>query len=137
MKRIEDNEIAIRKVIEDWAAAISSGDRASIIAHHSPDFMMFDFPATVVRGLEEYDKQWEFFYLEPKGPISFIPSDLQVTAGNDVAFASCHIHCDGTSAGPIDLRFTAGLRKICDDWVVMHEHHSVPTIEKRFLPDSV
>jgi ketosteroid isomerase-like protein len=28
---------------------------------------------------------------------------------------------------------TVGLRKIADEWTVVHEHHSVPTIEKRFL----
>ena len=55
-------------------------------------------------------------------------------ASDDVAFASCLIHCDGTSAGPLDLRLTVGLRKIDGDWTVIHEHHSVPTREDRFLP---
>jgi ketosteroid isomerase-like protein len=63
-----------------------------------------------------------------------VPSELQVTTGSDVAFASCLIHCDGTSAGPLDLRLTVGLRKIDGEWTITHEHHSVPTIEARFLP---
>jgi ketosteroid isomerase-like protein len=124
----------IRKLIDDWARAISAGDRRAILAHHSPSVLMFDFPPHIVRSLDEYNKTWDFFYDSPKGPISFVPTELEVTAGSDVAFASCLIHCDGTSAGPLDLRLTVGLRKLDGDWVVTHEHHSVPTTEERFLP---
>lgn len=132
--QIESDAADIRKLIEDWALAISSEDREAILAHHSPRLLMFDFPAHIVRSLDEYNKTWDFFYDSPKGPISFVPSDIEVTAGADVAFASCLIHCDGTSAGPLDLRLTVGLRKLDGEWVVTHEHHSVPTIEERFLP---
>jgi len=95
---------------------------------------MFDFPPHIVRSLDEYNKTWDFFYDAPKGPISFVPSELEVTAGTDVTFASCLVHCDGTSAGPLDLRLTVGLRKVGGKWVVTHEHHSVPTTVERFLP---
>jgi ketosteroid isomerase-like protein len=128
------NEAHIRTLIQDWARAISSGDREAILAHHAPDLLMFDFPPQIVKGLGEYEKTWDFFYDSPKGPISFVPSQLEVTAGTDVAFASCLIHCDGTSAGPLDLRLTVGLRKLGGEWIVTHEHHSVPTTEERFLP---
>jgi hypothetical protein len=72
----------------------------------------------------------------PQGPLSFVPSELNVTAGEDVAFASCLVHCEGTSAGDLDLRLTVGLRKIDSEWTVIHEHHSVPTQEERFLDPS-
>jgi ketosteroid isomerase-like protein len=129
------DETQVRTLIEEWARAISSGDRGGILAHHSSDMLMFDFPPPVVRGLDAYDRTWDFFYAKPKGPISFVPSDLEVNAGGDVAFASCLIHCEGTSAGPVDLRLTVGLRKIDGDWTVLHEHHSVPTQEQRLLID--
>jgi ketosteroid isomerase-like protein len=124
----------VRTLIEDWARAIGAGDREAIRARHAPDFFMFDFPPENIRGLAAYDRQWDFFYADPRGPIRFEPRDIQVTAGEDVAFAYCEIHCDGTSAGPLDLRLTAGLRKIDGEWFVTHEHHSVPTVEERFLP---
>jgi hypothetical protein len=41
---------------------------------------------------------------------------VRVTAGEDVAFASCLVRCDGTSAGHVDLRLTIGLRKIAGEW---------------------
>ncbi|MCG7505850.1 nuclear transport factor 2 family protein [Mesorhizobium sp. IRAMC:0171] len=44
-----------------------------------------------------------------------------------MAFAFCDIHCDGTTAVPLDLRLTVGFVKHENDWVITHEHHSVPT----------
>jgi len=44
-------EPRIRALVEDWARAISSGDRKAILAHHAPDVLMFDFPPNIVRGL--------------------------------------------------------------------------------------
>lgn len=124
-------ETRVRQLIERWAAAISAQDRAGILADHSDDLLMFDFPSTV-RGIGPYDRTWDFFFADPKGPIRFVPRDLEVTAGADVAFATCLIRCEGTSAGVVELRLTTGLCKIDDKWVVTHEHHSVPTVESRF-----
>ena len=96
---------------------------------------MFDFPATV-QGLEAYDKTWNFFFANPLGPISFVPREVVVTASDDVAFASCMVQCEGTSGGQVDFRLTTGLRKIGGKWVIVHEHHSVPTKEERFIGSS-
>jgi ketosteroid isomerase-like protein len=128
----QSDEARVKSLIERWAQAISNGDREGILANHSPDLLMFDFP-NEVRGIEAYDKTWDFFFANPKGQISFVPHELEVTAGEDVAFASCLVRCDGTSGGHVDLRLTVGLRKIDDEWTITHEHHSVPTIEERFI----
>ena len=124
-------EREVRTVIENWAKAVSAGDRKAILAHHADDLLMFDCPATV-QGLSAYDKTWDFFFANPRGPISFVPRDMAVIADNEVAFVSCEMHCDGTSAGPVDFRLTTGLRKIEGEWVIVHEHHSVPTDQARF-----
>ena len=126
------NEVAIRKLIEEWASAVAAGDRNAILAHHSHDLLMFDFPDTK-NGIKAYDQQWDFFYVNPTGPISFVPRDIVVTADQNVAFVSCNVHCEGTSARPLDLRLTIGLRRIDGEWTVVHEHHSVPTEEERFI----
>jgi ketosteroid isomerase-like protein len=131
-ERAQSDAAQVKDLVERWAKSVSAGDRAGIRARHSRDLLMFDFPA-VVRGIDAYDQTWDFFFANPQGPISFVPDELQVTASDDVAFASCLIRCDGTSAGHVDLRLTVGLRKIDGQWTVTHEHHSVPTIEQRFL----
>lgn len=125
-------EIEVRALIENWAKAVSAGNRKAILAHHSGDLLMFDFPGTV-RGLDAYDRTWDFFFANPRGPISFVPSEIKIVAGDDVAFASCLVHCEGTSAGPVDLRLTTGLRQIGGEWIIVHEHHSVPTKEDRLV----
>ena len=93
---------------------------------------MYDF-ANVVRGLKAYDKTWDFFFDRPKGPIYYTPKDMIVMAGDQVAFATCRVHCDGTSAGALDFRLTIGLKKESGSWMIVHEHHSVPTIENRYV----
>lgn len=51
-----NDEARVRDVIESWARAIGRGDRAAILAHHSSDFLMFDLPEGIVRGIDEYDE---------------------------------------------------------------------------------
>jgi ketosteroid isomerase-like protein len=131
VKTTSENEV--RNVIDSWMKAVSMGDRKAILAHHSNDVLMFDFP-NEVRGLKAYDRTWDFFYKNQRGPIKFSPREMEVIAGDNVAFASCLMHCDGTSAGPLDFRLTIGLRKVDNDWIIVHEHHSVPTKEERFVP---
>ena len=53
---------------------------------------------------------------------------LDVTAGDDVAYAQALLRC-GTARPAIGdqrLRLTVGLRQEGDRWVVAHEHHSFP-----------
>ena len=123
-KMSPENEV--RVVVENWAKAVADGDRTAILAHHADDMVMFDLSATV-RGLDAYDRSWDFFYANPRGPISFVPRDMVVVGDNEVALAFCGMHCDGTSAGPVDFRLTTGLRKVDGEWMIVHEHHSVPT----------
>lgn len=130
-----DTEARIRELVTNWTRAIEKGDRPGILARHDPDLLMFDFPNTV-RGIDAYDRTWQFFDDSRRGPVTFEPRDIQVTAGEDVAFASCEIHCDGTTGGSFDFRLTVGLEKRGGEWVVKHEHHSVPTKDEILIgPD--
>lgn len=124
----------VRKIVTDWAAAVSRGDRPGILAQHSADVLMYDFP-NEVRGLQAYDETWDFFFENQRGDITFAPSNVEVTAGDHVAFVTCNMHCDGTSAGPLDFRLTMGLEKLNGQWTVKHEHHSLPTKDERFIDD--
>lgn len=122
----------VKEIVVEWARAIAEGDRERILAKHSDDLLMFDFPSTV-EGLGDYNTTWDFFYGSPRGPIVFEPRNIRAIAGEDVAFVTCEIRCDGTSAGPLELRLTTGLERRDGDWVITHEHHSVPTVEERLI----
>jgi uncharacterized protein (TIGR02246 family) len=124
-------EIAIRDQIEAWAAAVRSQDMAGILKHHAKDIVMFDVPPPLqLRGIAAYRDSWpQFFDASPK-PIRFDIIEMQITAGLDVAFATALMRCAVTEGGNIDLDFrvTIGLRKIDRQWIVTHEHHSIPAV---------
>lgn len=124
----------VQKIVKDWADAVSRGDRRGILAHHSNDVLMYDFP-NEVRGLDAYDDTWDFFFENQRGDITFAPSNIEATAGEHVAFVTCNVHCDGTTAGPLDFRLTVGLEKRDGKWVIKHEHHSLATQDDRFIDD--
>ncbi|WP_187830178.1 nuclear transport factor 2 family protein [Siccirubricoccus phaeus] len=125
----------IRAMLVAWAEAVAAGDRAGILADHARDVLMFDFPNTV-KGIDAYDRTWDFFDASRRSEVTFRPGDIQAVAGSEVAFASCEIHCAGTTADPIDFRLTMGFCKEAGRWVIVHEHHSMPTTEEVLIgPD--
>jgi uncharacterized protein (TIGR02246 family) len=129
-----DNEEQIRSLIERWAAAVHSGDLGGVLADHSEDIVMFDVPPPYegVRGIAAYRETWPPFFEWQERGASFEIETLDVTAGDDVAFAHALLRC-GTQQEFTDnpenrLRLTLGLRKENGRWVVAHEHHSFPDI---------
>jgi uncharacterized protein (TIGR02246 family) len=126
-----DDESAIRALIGRWARAVHAGDMDAVLADHAEDIVMFDVPPpNEVRGMDAYRDTWPpFFDYQRRGAVFDIVS-LDVTAGNDVAFAHALLRC-GTEEGfrqdPDNrLRLTIGLRKQNGRWTVAHEHHSFP-----------
>jgi uncharacterized protein (TIGR02246 family) len=124
-------ETAIRALIERWANAVQARDIDGVLADHSEDIQMFDVPPpNEVRGIEAYRKTWPpFFEWLNRGAVFEIVS-LDVTAGDEVAFATALLRC-GTEEGlkkdpDTRLRLTVGLRNEAGRWIVSHEHHSFP-----------
>jgi ketosteroid isomerase-like protein len=125
-----NNEAQIKTIIENWAAAVRNQDIDAILAHHSPDIVMFDVPPPFQSlGIDAYRKTWDLFFKYTK-PAVFDIEELHITAGEDVAFCYAKMKCsDCSDTGEfVDLpfRLTIGLQKIEGHWVIMHEHHSVP-----------
>jgi uncharacterized protein (TIGR02246 family) len=123
--------VQIRALIEDWARAVHAGDLDGVLAHHSDDIQMFDVPPpNEVRGLAAYRDTWPAFFDWQRQGASFEIDSLDVTAGEDVAFATALLRCGTEEELKSDpdnrLRLTIGLRKEGGRWVVSHEHHSFP-----------
>jgi uncharacterized protein (TIGR02246 family) len=127
-----DDREQIQTLIENWAEAVHAGDLDVVLADHAGDIVMFDVPPPYdgVRGIDAYRDTWPpFFEWQAKGA-SFEIVSLDVTAGEDVAYAHALLRC-GTpnelAENPENrLRLTLGLRKEQGRWVVAHEHHSFP-----------
>jgi uncharacterized protein (TIGR02246 family) len=123
------DEQAIRHLIDNWAHAVRSKNLTGITASHSADVLLFDVPPPVQsRGIEDYASTWGTFFAWLGDSGTFELTDVAVTAGEDVAFATARIHCAGSDMTQprLDVRLTVGLRKIQGAWTVTHEHHSVP-----------
>ena len=125
-------ETEIRGLIEDWAKAVRARDIDKVVAFHTDDMVMFDVPPPVaVRGIDGYRETWpQFFEWQRKVDGSFEIAFLEVTAGDDVAFATALLRCAPRAELKKDdtprLRLTVGLRKDRGRWVIAHEHHSFP-----------
>ena len=120
----------IRDLIVRWAGAVHTGDMSTVLADHAGDIVMFDVPPPYdgVRGIDAYRETWPPFFEWQRRGASFEIVALDVTAGEDVAYAHALLRC-GTQQELADnpenrLRLTLGLRKEQGRWVVAHEHHS-------------
>jgi len=126
------NETEIKGLIDRWAKAVREENRAAIRADHDPDMLMFDVPPPFLsQGLDAYMATWEPFFSTAEKPVRFHFTDVKVTAGDDVAFATAIGHCVDLSSGKreeLDFRLTMGLRKIDGRWRILHEHHSLPAV---------
>jgi uncharacterized protein (TIGR02246 family) len=124
------DEARIRELIEAWAQAVHEGDLPRVLADHAEDIVMFDVPPPEdgVRGLDKYTETWPLFFQWQASGAMFEIVRLDVTAGEEVAFAHALLRCgtpDELESDPTRrLRLTVGLRKERDRWVVAHEHHS-------------
>src|SRR5262249_47634187 len=115
-----------------WAKAVRSRNIDGILAHHSADIVMFDVPPPLEsRGIEKYKETWDLFFSWAQDSGVFDILEMSVTAGTDVAFVTAIMRCAGWEPTgektELKFRLTIGLRKLDDHWVVMHEHHSVPS----------
>jgi uncharacterized protein (TIGR02246 family) len=122
----------IRQLILRWPDAVHTGDIEAVLADRDPDIVMFDVPPPYdgLRGIAAYRDSWpDFFEWQRQGAV-FEITELEVTAGDDVAFAYALARCgkpEDFEQNPDNrLRMTFGLRKRDGRWVVTHEHGSFP-----------
>jgi uncharacterized protein (TIGR02246 family) len=122
---------AVRELVQTWVKAVRAKDFNGILANHSPDILMFDVPPPLaLRGIEAYRKTWDLFFAWSDVPVVFEVNDMHITAGNDVAFVAALMRCSGAERSgdkvQLEFRLTLGLRKMGNQWTVIHEHHSIP-----------
>ena len=123
-------EHEIAELIQRWAAAIRAMDLDGVLADHTDDVVMFDVPPPEAgaRGTEAYSSTWPPFFEWIRSGAIFEIVELEVVAGDDVAFAWALLRCgqesELRSAPDRRLRLTIGLRREQGTWRIAHEHHS-------------
>ncbi|MGF1623850.1 MAG: YybH family protein [Alphaproteobacteria bacterium] len=125
-------EDEIRAVFDSWHRAVLDHDVERIMTHYAPDIVAFDAVDSLqFKGHDGYRRQWAMgFDMLKGGQMVFDVSDLAITAADDVGFAHGLCRCGGVSKDGVEetgwMRFTACYRKRNGQWLVVHEHFSVP-----------
>ncbi len=124
------DEKVLRKMITDWSAAAKRRDYNGVMENHALDFLMFDVPPPFqVEGLDAYRKTWDLFFSSMAEPPTFDFSDIRLTVGSDLAFATAHGRClskEKNGVEEVHFRLTMCFQKQDGHWMIVHEHHSVP-----------
>jgi uncharacterized protein (TIGR02246 family) len=124
------DDAQIRECIDASARAIRAKDINALMAHYAPDVVTFDLMPLQSQGVDAYRKNFEAWFASVQGPIDYETQDLRLTTRDDVAF--CHylgrVKSTRTTGEKTDyrVRVTAGLQRMNGEWMVTHEHVSVP-----------
>jgi ketosteroid isomerase-like protein len=121
----------IRERIDTLAGAIRAKDVDALMAHYAPEVVVFDIrPPARIRGVDAYRKNFEAWFASVKGRIDYEVHDLSIARSGDVAFCCCvsHVRSVRTTDEKPDywVRVTSGLQKMGGQWLVAHEHISMP-----------
>src|SRR5262245_3432672 len=117
-------EAQVRERLDTWLRAVRARDLEGVLAHHSPDMVMFDVPPPEQwRGMQSYRESWELFFRHfPRQGGVFELTELEVAANGDLAYAYGLLRCgDSAPGGTFPVRLTVCLRRIAGEWVIVHE----------------
>jgi len=136
------DEAKIRALEEQFVAAFNAKDVDAIMKVYVPgnSLIVFDVvPPRQYVGAQAYRDDWVKFFNMFKGPVKFEISDLAIMADRTLAYSHSIQHLTGAHANgsSIDLtvRVTDAYRKIKGQWLIEHEHVSVPVDLDTGKPD--
>jgi ketosteroid isomerase-like protein len=122
----------IRRVVLERAAAVAAKDAKAMVAHNAPAIVEYNLAPPLRQPSAGRDVQPAEKWLATfEGPMSMEVTDLEVTAEGSVAFCTSLNRLTATPVGATEsfslwFRVTLGLRRIDGQWLVVHEHESVP-----------
>ena len=132
----------IRALEDRFVAAFKAKDVDGIMKVYAPGqtLVVFDVvPPRQYVGAAAYRKDWQTFLGSFDGPITFELTDLDITTDDNLAYSHSIQRVAGTDkqGKKLDLtvRVTDVYKKINGNWLVIHEHVSVPVDLDTGKPD--
>jgi ketosteroid isomerase-like protein len=125
------DEAQIRALLENWAAHVRAKDMAGVLAHHAGDIVMFNVPEpTQWNGVDRYQDALQLYFDNTATPAPYDLSEVVIRASDGLAFAHGLLRCGGggekwSDTPLITVRLTTCFEKRGDEWVFVHEHHSL------------
>jgi uncharacterized protein (TIGR02246 family) len=125
------DEADIRRQIDKAVEAIRAMDLEGLKSIYAPDIVSFDVnPPLQHVGAEAKWKNWVVAFTVFQRPLDFEIRDLTITLDGDVAFAHSLNRLSGTlkngNRSGFWVRATFCFRKIDGNWLIAHDHASVP-----------
>jgi ketosteroid isomerase-like protein len=125
------DEADIRQRVDKAVEAIRATDLDGLTPIYAPEIVSFDIAAPLQHvGAEAKRKNWVDAFAMYERPLGYEVRDLTITLGDDVAFGHSLNRISGTlkngSRNDFWLRWTIGFRKIDGNWLIAHDHVSVP-----------
>jgi ketosteroid isomerase-like protein len=126
-----NDEADIRQRLESLVAAIRDTDLQAAMAFYAPEMVAFDVePPLKHVGAEAKRRNWAAAFAVYQRPIGYEVRDLTITVSGDMAVTHSLNRITGTlkngGAADLWLRSTTCFRKIDGDWLIVHDHASVP-----------
>lgn len=127
-----NEDAQIRKLMDEWGAALRARDVDKMMSNYSPDVLVFGVtPPLQYKGANEYRQMWVEMLNAIQGPITYEVRDLAITTSDDIAFSHCLNRISGKMKGGKSdegswMRVTLCFCKIDGRWLVTHEHASAP-----------
>jgi ketosteroid isomerase-like protein len=126
------DEADIRRRIDKLVEAVRAMNLQGVKETYAPDLVSFDIvPPLVHLRAEKKWKNWAEVFEAYRAPLGYEIRDLTVVVGDDVAFTHSLNRISGElkSGKRADywVRWTTGFRKIDGNWLMVHDHVSVPT----------
>jgi uncharacterized protein (TIGR02246 family) len=131
------------KVLEDkFVTAFNAKDSNAVMALYVPDQSLIVFDASPPRqytGASAYKKDWDDFWTMFPGLAKMDLSELDITVGGNVAYSHSiqHVTLADKKGKKTEftVRVTDGYKKINGQWLISHEHVSVPVDFNTMKPD--
>jgi ketosteroid isomerase-like protein len=126
------SEGQIRQQIQGLVESVRAMDLERAMSFFAPDVVSFDMepPLSHVRA-ESKRRNWAKVFEMFAPPLKYETHDLAITGGDDgVAFAHSLNQISGTMRNgrhiAMWVRWTACFRRIDENWLIVHDHVSVP-----------
>lgn len=125
------DEARIRQRIDKLVEAIRAMDLEGVKSIYAPDIVSFDVePPLQHVGAEAKWNNWVEVFTAFQRPLGYEVRGLTITVDGDVAFAHSLNRLSGTlkngNRTGFWVRATACFRKIDGNWLIAHDHASVP-----------
>jgi uncharacterized protein (TIGR02246 family) len=124
-------ESEVRVLLDRRSQAIRNRDIDGLMSLFAPDVVYFDMvPGLQHIGSVALRERFLGMFEGFRGPIGQELRDVNISVDGDLAIAFSLVRASGTRSNGVDVdywvRATSGCRRSGDEWLIAHEHISVP-----------